>query len=70
MKGEGLSTKFMRTEGIGIITRMSLVSKISILMNILNCKKPFLLIILQFFVHLYKSLQFILYFCSLKQIIL
>lgn len=34
MKGEGLSTKFMRTEGIGIITRMSLVSKISILMNI------------------------------------
>ena len=34
MKGEGLSTKFVRTEGIGIIIRMSLVSKISILMNI------------------------------------
>ena len=39
MKGEGLSAKFVRTEGIGIITRMSLVSKISILMNIIKLQK-------------------------------
>lgn len=34
MKGEGLSTKIVRTGGIVIITRTSFVGKISLLMNI------------------------------------
>ena len=70
MKGEGLSTKIVRTGGIVIITRTSFVGKINNHMYIYNNKKLFLLIILQIFVHLYTSLKFILYFCGHKQILL
>ena len=70
MKGEGLSTKFLWTGAIVIITRTSFVGKINNLMYIYNNKKLFLLIILQIFVHLYTSLKFILYFCGHKQILL